>query len=285
MSGTPPVVRTIAELRAQVGTWRAAGRTVGFVPTMGALHEGHLSLIRLAAARADQVVASIFVNPSQFGPNEDFDSYPRDEGQDIGLLSGAGCHLLYAPSEAEMYPPGTSTTVTVSGVSEPLDGLARPGHFAGVATVVCKLLNQCAPDIAVFGEKDFQQLQVIRRLVQDLDIPVEIVGGPIVRAEDGLALSSRNAYLTPEERVIAPRLNQVLGEALGRLRAGARVEATEARATADLLAAGFKSVDYIEALVPDTLARLGPGSASGEIRVLAAARLGRTRLIDNLGDG
>ena len=285
MSGTLPVVRTIAELRAQVGTWRAAGRTVGFVPTMGALHEGHLSLIRLAAARADQVVASIFVNPSQFGPNEDFDSYPRDEGQDIGLLSGAGCHLLYAPSEAEMYPPGTSTTVTVSGVSEPLDGLARPGHFAGVATVVCKLLNQCAPDIAVFGEKDFQQLQVIRRLVQDLDIPVEIVGGPIVRAEDGLALSSRNAYLTPEERVIAPRLNQVLGEALGRLRAGARVEATEARATADLLAAGFKSVDYIEALVPDTLARLGPGSASGEIRVLAAARLGRTRLIDNLGDG
>lgn len=285
MSGTLPVVRTIAELRAQVGTWRAAGRTVGFVPTMGALHEGHLSLIRLAAARVDHVVASIFVNPSQFGPTEDFDTYPRNEGQDIGLLSGAGCHLLYAPSEAEMYPPGASTTVTVSGVSEPLDGLARPGHFAGVATVVCKLLNQCAPDIAVFGEKDFQQLQVIRRLVQDLDIPVEIVGGAIVRAEDGLALSSRNAYLTPEERVIAPRLSQVLGEALGRLRAGARVEATEAWATADLLAAGFKSVDYIEALVPDTLARLGPGSASGEIRVLAAARLGRTRLIDNLGDG
>ena len=285
MSGTLPVVRTIAELRAQVGTWRKAGRTVGFVPTMGALHEGHLSLVRLAAARADHVVASIFVNPTQFAPHEDFDTYPRNEAQDIGMLASAGCHLLYAPTVAEMYPPGASTIVTVSGVSEPLDGLARPGHFAGVATVVCKLLNQCAPDVSVFGEKDFQQLQVIRRLVQDLDIPVEIVGGPTARAADGLALSSRNAYLTPEERVIAPRLNQLLGEALGRLRAGAGVEATEAWATADLLAAGFKSVDYIEALVPDTLARLGPGSASGEIRVLAAARLGRTRLIDNLGDG
>ncbi len=284
MSTSMPIVRTTADLRAQVGKWREAGRTVGFVPTMGALHDGHLSLIRLAAARADQVVASIFVNPTQFAPHEDFDTYPRDEARDIGLLASAGCNLLYAPTVAEMYPTDASTTVTVSGVSEPLDGQARPGHFAGVATVVCKLLNQCAPDLAVFGEKDFQQLQVIRRLVQDLDIPVEIVGGPTARATDGLALSSRNAYLTPEEREIAPRLNQVLGEALGRLRAGAGVEATEAWATADLLAAGFKSVDYIEARMPDTLTRLGPGPASGTIRVLVAARLGRTRLIDNIGD-
>lgn len=285
MSGTLPVVRTIADLRARVGSWRQAGRTIGFVPTMGALHEGHLSLIRLAATRADHVVASIFVNPTQFAPHEDFDTYPRNEAQDIGLLASAGCHLLYAPTVAEMYPPGASTTVTVSGVSEPLDGLARPGHFAGVATVVCKLLNQCAPDIAVFGQKDFQQLQVIRRLVQDLDIPVEIVGGPTARAEDSLALSSRNAYLTPEERAIAPRLNGVLRETLARLRSGAAIEATEAWATAELLAAGFKSVDYIEARAPHTLARLGPGPASGAIRVLVAARLGRTRLIDNIGDG
>ena len=285
MSGTLPVVRTIADLRARVRGWRQAGGTVGFVPTMGALHEGHLSLIRLAATRADHVVASIFVNPTQFAPHEDFDTYPRDEARDVGLLASAGCHLLYAPTVAEMYPPGASTTVTVSGVSEPLDGLARPGHFAGVATVVCKLLNQCAPDVAVFGEKDFQQLQVIRRLVQDLDIPVQVVAGPTARAQDGLALSSRNAYLAHEERVIAPRLNQVLGDVLGRLRAGAEVEATEAWATADLLAAGFRSVDYIEARTPDTLSRLGPGPASGAIRVLAAARLGRTRLIDNIGDG
>ena len=285
MSGTLPVVRTVADLRAEVRAWRRAGRTVGFVPTMGALHEGHLSLIQLAAARTDQVVASIFVNPTQFAPHEDFDTYPRDEARDIGLLASAGCHLLYAPKVADMYPPGASTTVTVSGVSEPLDGLARPGHFAGVATVVCKLLNQCAPDIAVFGEKDFQQLQVIRRLVQDLDMPVQVVGGPTARAVDGLALSSRNAYLTPEERVIAPRLNKVLGEVLARLREGAEIEATETWATKNLLAAGFRSVDYIEARTPDTLARLGPGPASGAIRVLAAARLGPTRLIDNIGDG
>ena len=285
MSAPLPIVRTVAQLRARVGAWRKAGHSIGFVPTMGALHEGHLSLIGLAVARADHVVASIFVNPTQFGPNEDFDTYPRDEARDAALLGGAGCHLLYAPEVAEMYPPGAFTTVTVSGVSEPLDGLARPGHFAGVATVVAKLLNQCAPDIAVFGEKDFQQLQVIRRLVQDLDIPVEIVGGPTARAEDGLALSSRNAYLTPEQRVIAPRLNGVLRETLARLSAGAAVEATEAWATAELLSAGFKSVDYIEARAPDTLARLGPGPAIGVIRVLAAARLGRTRLIDNIGNG
>ena len=285
MSGNLPIVRTTATLRARINTWRLEGRTIGFVPTMGALHEGHLSLVRLAAARTDHVVASIFVNPTQFGPNEDFDTYPRNEAQDIALLASAGCHLLYAPTVAEMYPSGASTTVTVSGVSESLDGLARPGHFAGVATVVCKLLNQCAPDLGVFGEKDFQQLQVIRRMVQDLDIPVEIVGGPTARAADGLALSSRNIYLTPGERAIAPRLNQVLGETLRRLRAGAGVGPTEEWAMAELLSAGFRSVDYMEARAPGTLARLGPGPVSGAIRVLAAARLGRTRLIDNVGDG
>lgn len=284
MSASLPVVRTVAELRAQVGAWRKAGQTVGFVPTMGALHEGHLSLVRLAGARADRVVASIFVNPTQFGPGEDFDAYPRDEARDSALLAAAGCHLLFAPTVAEMYPPGASTTVTVAGVSEPLDGVARPGHFAGVATVVSKLLNQCAPDVAVFGEKDFQQLQVIRRMVRDLDLPVEILGAPTARAEDGLALSSRNAYLTAEERLIAGRLNGVLAEVLRRLRAAESVASVEAWAVAALLAAGFASVDYVEARVPDTLARLGPGPVTGPIRVLAAARLGRTRLIDNMGD-
>ena len=284
MSETLLIVRTVADLRAQVAAWRRAGLRVGFVPTMGALHEGHLSLVRLAGAQADRVVASIFVNPTQFGPGEDYTTYPRDEPADAAMLARAGCDLLYAPGVAEMYPDGASTTVTVTGVSEPLDGLARPGHFAGVATVVTKLLNQCAPDLAVFGEKDFQQLQVIRRLVQDLDIPVGIVGAPIVRAGDGLALSSRNAYLTLDERPIAGRLNRVLAESLQRLRARTPVKAVEDRAIEALLSAGFHSVDYVEARAPDTLARLGPGPAEGPIRLLAAARLGKTRLIDNMGD-
>lgn len=284
MSTPLPIVRTVAALRAEVRAWRAQGLKVGFAPTMGALHEGHLSLVRLARTRADRVVASVFVNPTQFGPNEDFEAYPRDEAGDAALLASAGCDLLYAPTVAEMYPPGASTTVTVGGVSEPLDGIARPGHFAGVATVVTKLLNQCAPDVAVFGEKDWQQLQVIRRLARDLDLSVEILGAPTARAADGLALSSRNAYLTAEQRPVAGRLNQVLRRAHDRLRAGERVDAVEAEAVAELLAAGFARVDYVEARVPETLERLGPGPATGPIRVLAAAHLGKARLIDNLGD-
>ncbi len=279
-----PVVRIVADLRSQVAAWRREGLRIGFVPTMGALHEGHLSLVRLARTRAERVVASVFVNPTQFGPNEDFDAYPRDEARDAALLAGAGCDLLFAPTVDEMYPAGASTTVTVAGVSEPLDGQARPGHFAGVATVVTKLLNQCAPDVAVFGEKDFQQLAVIRRLVRDLNLPVEILGGPTARAEDGLALSSRNAYLTDAERAVAPRLKAALDDVLGSLRAGGRVDVAEREAVAALLAAGFGPVDYVEARVPATLDRLGPGPVTGPVRVLAAARLGRTRLIDNIGD-
>lgn len=284
MSGNLPIVRSVADLRAKIATWRQTGQTIGFVPTMGALHEGHLSLIRLAGARTDQVVASIFVNPTQFAPHEDFDAYPRDEARDAGLLAQAGCALLFAPDVQEMYPKGAATSVTVMGVSEPLDGRARPGHFAGVATVVTKLLNQCAPDVAVFGEKDFQQLQVIRRLVQDLNIPVEIIGGPTARADDGLALSSRNAYLSAEERIVAGRLNSVIRESLDRLRTGDAVVSVETWATAALLSAGFDSIDYLEVRSPETLARLGPGPAFGPVRVLAAARLGRTRLIDNMGN-
>ena len=276
------IVRTVADLRTRVAAWKAAGDRVGFVPTMGALHEGHLSLVRLARTRARRVVASVFVNPTQFAPNEDFDAYPRSEARDAELLESAGCDLLFAPTVSEMYPEGFATTVTVSGVSEPLDGLARPGHFAGVATVVAKLLNQAQADVAVFGEKDYQQLQVIRRMVRDLDLAVEIVGGPTARAEDGLALSSRNAYLTAEERTVAARLNQVLREATAALNAGGRVDAAEQQAVDALRSAGLDPIDYVEVRGADDLSRLGPGPLDRPARILAAARLGRTRLIDNM---
>lgn len=277
-----PLARDLAALRAAVGGWRAAGERVALVPTMGALHEGHLSLVRLGRAHADRVVVSLFVNPTQFAPGEDFDAYPRDEARDAALLAEAGCDLLYAPTVEVMYAPGFATRVTVSGVSEPLDGQARPHHFGGVATVVAKLLIQCAPDVAVFGEKDYQQLQVIRRLVIDLDLPVEIVGAPTARAEDGLALSSRNAYLSRHERPIAARLNRILAEAAEALRRGEPVAAVETAARAALDEAGFEKVDYIEARNPDDLARLGPGPLAGPARILAAAWLGKTRLIDNM---
>ena len=283
MSQSPlPTARTVAALRVQVAAWRAAGERVALVPTMGALHEGHLSLVRLARARADRVVASLFVNPTQFGPNEDFSAYPRSEAKDAALLADVGCDLLYAPTVEEMYPEGFATKVSVTGVSEPLDGAARPGHFDGVATVVTKLLLQCGPDLAVFGEKDFQQLQVIRRLVRDLDIPVEVVGAPTARAEDGLALSSRNAYLDAAQRQVAAELNRCLRLAVRRLRAGEPVAEVEAAAVGQLEAAGFDSVDYVAVHAPDDLARLGPGPLAGPARILAAARLGRARLIDNM---
>ncbi len=236
-------VRTVAALREQVRAWKRQGLRVALVPTMGALHEGHLSLVRAARARADRVVASVFVNPTQFAPHEDFEKYPRDERRDAALLAGAGCDLLYAPNVGEMYAPGFSTTVSVAGVSAPLEGEIRPTHFSGVATVVAKLLIQAGADVAVFGEKDYQQLQVIRRLARDLDLPVEIVGAPTVRAEDGLALSSRNAYLSAAERKVAGRLNVILAEAVARLRAGEPVAAVEAAGAAALVEAGFTRVD------------------------------------------
>jgi pantoate--beta-alanine ligase len=282
MAASLATVRAVADLRARVATWRQAGERVALTPTMGALHEGHLSLVRLARRHADRVVASLFVNPTQFGPNEDFAAYPRDEARDAALLAEAGCDLLYAPGVAAMYGPGFSTTVTVAGVSEPLDGQARPTHFAGVATVVTKLLLQAAPDVAVFGEKDYQQLQVIRRLAADLDLPVEIVGAPIVREPDGLAMSSRNAYLTPAERPVAAELHRALAQAAERVRAGAPGAQAEADAVAALTAAGFARIDYVEIRRPGDLARLGPGPISEPARILGAAVLGRTRLIDNL---
>ncbi len=276
------VVRTVSDLRTQVAAWRRAGEKVALVPTMGALHEGHLSLIALAKTKAQRVVASVFVNPTQFGPNEDFDAYPRGEERDAQLLDGAGCDLLFAPTVAEMYPAGFSTTINVSGVSEPLDGAARPGHFAGVATVVTKLLMQCGPDVAVFGEKDYQQLQVIKRVVRDLDIPVEIVGAPTSRLEDGLARSSRNAYLSEAEREVAGAMNAALAEAVRRLKAGESVERVEATGRAALERAGFQRIDYFEVRNADDLSHPGSGPLTVPARVLAAAVIGKTRLIDNM---
>jgi pantoate--beta-alanine ligase len=276
-----PVARTVAALRAQVAAWRAAGERVALAPTMGGLHEGHLALVRRGRDLASRVVTSLFVNPTQFAPGEDFEAYPRDEARDAALLAAAGCDLLYAPMADEMYPADFSTTVTVGEISAPLDGISRPHHFAGVATVVSKLLNQCGPDVAVFGEKDYQQLMVIRRLVRDLDMPVQIVGLPTVRDADGLALSSRNAYLTQEQRPIAGQLNAIIKAAAVAVRGGDAVEAAEARALAALSEAGFDRIDYLEVRGADDLARLGPGPTAAPARVFVAARLGRTRLIDN----
>jgi pantoate--beta-alanine ligase len=277
-----PIVRTPFELRAMVGAGRASGDSVALTPTMGALHEGHLALVRIGAARADIVIASIFVNPMQFAPGEDFEDYPRDEAQDVALLAAAGCNAVYAPTLAAIYPEDFSTTINVSGVSDPLEGAFRPGHFSGVATIVAKLLIQASPDVAVFGEKDYQQLQVIRRLTTDLDLPVEIVAAPIVRDTDGLALSSRNVYLSDWQRRIAPTLHHTLKWAAGRLSSGAAVSLVEQEATSRLREAGFDAIDYFEARGPIDLEPLGPGPLERPARLLAAARLGRTRLIDNL---
>jgi len=275
-----PVVRTIADLRAHTSAWRAAGERIALTPTMGALHEGHLSLIALARRNASRVVASLFVNPAQFAPHEDFAAYPRDEAADAARLAEAGCDLLYAPTTEAIYPPGFATTVAVAGVSEDLEGAARPDHFAGVATVVAKLLIQAAPDVAVFGEKDYQQLLVIRRVALDLDLPVEILGAPIVRAADGLALSSRNAYLTPAQRAAAPALHRALAEAAAAIRGGGAVANVDAEGARALKAAGFEAIDYFAVRGADDLRPLAARGAPA--RILAAARLGRTRLIDNV---
>ena len=249
---------------------------------MGFLHDGHLSLVQLGKAKADRVIASLFVNPTQFAPGEDFEAYPRDEARDAALLASAGCDLLYAPGVEEMYPAGFATTVSVDGVSGPMDGEARPIHFAGVATIVAKLLVQAVPDVAIFGEKDFQQLLVIKRMARDLDLPVEILGAPTVREADGLALSSRNAYLTAGERAVAPRLHAALRTASAALRDGVPVSSVEARGYAALIEAGFGPVDYFDVRDANDLTRLGPGPIdAAKARIFVAARLGKARLIDN----
>jgi len=281
VASTLPVVRTIADLREAVSGWRRQGFTVGFVPTMGALHDGHLSLVREAGRRADKVVASVFVNPTQFAPTEDLDAYPRQEGRDAELLAGAGCDLLYAPAVAEMYPDGVTTTIDVGAPAQGLEGAFRPQMFGGVALVVSKLLHQVQPDVAVFGEKDWQQLMVVRRMVRDLDMPVQIVGLPTARDGHGLALSSRNAYLSEAELAVARQLNGVLAQAGVRASQGGTVAEAEAWATEALKAAGFDSIDYVAIRRAEDLS-VFEGAIDGPARILAAAKIGRTRLIDNM---
>ena len=273
-------VHTVAELRAVVARWKHAGERVAFVPTMGNLHAGHLQLIERARTAAPRTVASVFVNPLQFGPNEDFERYPRTLPQDAARLEAAGCDLLFAPDVAEMYPRGREqlTTVSVPGLDAVLDGKFRPGHFDGVATVVSLLFHQVQPDVAIFGEKDWQQLQVIRRMVGDLHMPIQILGHPTARDADGLAMSSRNQYLSQDERRIAPEIHRTLVEVTDALRAGRRdYQTLQQAALARLSAAGFRP-QYVEIRAPDLS---DPASNAAEWVVLAAAFLGRTRLIDN----
>lgn len=277
------VVRDLTDLRDRLGDWRAQGLTIGLVPTMGALHAGHLSLIDILRKRTDRVVVSIFLNPKQFDSDADLERYPRDLDSDVAQLAGQGTDLVYAPGAEEMYPQGFATTVSVAGLTDSLEGAHRQGHFIGVATVVAKLLIQCQPDAALFGEKDYQQLAVLSRLVADLDLPVEIVPGPIVREADGLALSSRNAYLSAEERQIAPKLYETLIDLAARAEAGEALAGLEAEGAATLLAAGFDHVDYLEFRDADSLEPVA--TLNQPTRLLAVARLGETRLLDNLPVG
>ena len=325
------IVRTVKDLRRIIGRWRAEGDTVALIPTMGALHAGHLGLVKHAKKRADKAVVSIFVNPAQFAPTEDLSCYPRDEAGDLEKLASVGTDLVWAPTVAEMYPAGSATHIVPEGAALGLEGEFRPHHFGGVATVCCKLFSQVTPDFAVFGEKDYQQLCVIRQMVRDLDLAVKIIALPTVREKDGLALSSRNAYLTAEERRIAPALNKAIREialAMGSdpsrghvsdmtgLTPG-KIAAVCAKAKSQLLAAGFAKIDYVEVRDAETLAAVGSDalglpafSGTGQtpntgraiaassakvsdpegltpkqdrpLRVLAAAWLGKTRLIDNV---
>jgi pantoate--beta-alanine ligase len=274
------IIRSVPELRHRVAEWRRTGEVIGLVPTMGALHPGHLSLIERARAYATVACASIFVNPTQFGPNEDYDVYPRDESGDIDKLAAAGAQLVFIPSVQEMYPPGAVTRLSVPGIGDMLEGEFRPGFFSGVATVVAKLLIQVMPDIAIFGEKDYQQLQVIRRMVADLHLPVRIEGSRTQRAADGLAMSSRNVYLSADERRIAPMLFQTITAVANDVASGADAGVRASQATEQLREAGFGRIDYVTVRDAATL-EPWPGATSPG-RVLAAVWLGRTRLIDNV---
>ena len=274
------IIRDIAALRAAVEALRAEGGAVALVPTMGALHGGHMALIAEARARAEHVVASIFVNPTQFGADEDLSSYPRREAADAAMLEKEGCAILWAPDAGTMYPDGLETPVKASALGDDLDGAARPGHFDGVATIVARLFDQVRPDIAVFGEKDYQQLCVIRQMASDLHLDIEIVGVPTQRDADGLALSSRNAYLSGEERLAARALPRALGEAARAIGEGSDIGETLARARDRLASAGFDPIDYVELRDAETLERVV--TLDRPARLLAAARIGGTRLIDNL---
>ena len=274
------IVRSVADLRNRVRDWRRQELSIGLVPTMGALHEGHMALAGRSVATMDRTIATLFVNPKQFGEGEDLDTYPRDEQADREKLAAAGVNLLFAPDVAEMYPEGFATGVRVGGLGDILEGAFRPGFFDGVATVVSKLLNQGGADRAFFGEKDYQQLQVIKRLTKDLNIPTVIEGVPTIREEDGLALSSRNVYLTPEERRAAPTLFKTISEVARRVRDGEPVTELETWGREQVLAAGFSNVDYLSVHDAETLEPYKDRARPG--RVLTAAKLGRARLIDNV---
>jgi pantoate--beta-alanine ligase len=277
------IIRDIAMLHRAVTALKQGGKSVALVPTMGSLHDGHLSLVRMAKRVADHAVVSIFVNPTQFGPNEDFEAYPRDEARDAALLVEEGASLLWAPDVATMYPGGHNTHIEVAELGADYCGAARPGHFDGVATVVAKLFNQVRPDVAIFGEKDWQQLAIIRRMARDLDFAIDILGAPIARDSDGLAMSSRNAYLSDAQRAAAPAFPAALNAAAQAIAGGADVTETLVRAEAAIVAGGFDSVDYVALADADSLERLRAFRAPA--RLLAAARIGKTRLIDNLAVG
>jgi len=274
------IVRDIETLREEVAALRAQGGRIAFVPTMGALHAGHMALVAEGRRRADHVVASIFVNPTQFAASEDLSTYPRREATDARMLEEEGCAILWSPDVATMYPEGAAIDVRAGSLGEGLDGAARPGHFDGVATVVSRLFDQVRPDIALFGEKDYQQLAVIRQMVRDRGLAVEIIGVPTQRDADGLALSSRNAYLTDDERQSARALPRALGEAAAAIQRGGDVGEALAAAKERLVKAGFDPVDYIELRDAETLEPVT--ALERPARLLAAARIGRTRLIDNL---
>ena len=275
-----PHATTLSALRTRIKSWRQDGQTVGFVPTMGALHDGHLSLVRLAKAHCDKVVASVFVNPAQFAEGEDFDAYPRDVIDDSAKLALEKCDLVYLPEREAMYPAGFASEIIVRGAAEGLESDSRPHFFNGVATVVCKLFNQVRPDVAVFGEKDFQQLQVIRQMVRDLDLGIDIIPGEIVRDKDGLAMSSRNAYLSEADRTRAAELNKIIFALAAELRQGEPLNTAleAARAAAEN---AFDAVDYLDVRNARTLAPFEGNTLDEPARVLATVRLGETRLLDN----
>jgi pantoate--beta-alanine ligase len=276
-----PVFNTVAALRKQVAAWRQAGEKIALVPTMGALHAGHISLVKAARKKRARVVTSIFVNPTQFAPTEDFSKYPRTFESDCALLKDALCDAVFAPTPDQIYPPGFCSTVMLAGPAKAgLEDHFRPTHFDGVATVVTKLFLQCQPDFAFFGEKDYQQLQVVKQMARDLDLNVMVIGSPTIREKDGLAMSSRNRYLSDEERQKAALIPEVLKNAIASIHAGASIEKAESDAKAKLSAAGY-SVDYVAVRHAATLGKAS-SLADGPLRILVAAKIGKTRLIDNM---
>jgi len=268
---TPNIIRTQQNLRGQIWEWRGGGESIAFVPTMGALHEGHLTLVRLAKQKASKVVVSIFVNPTQFAPGEDFESYPRTEDADVSKLASAGCDMVYIPRQGSMYNAHHATHIKVGGVAENLETDHRPTFFEGVALVVTKLLNRVAPDIAIFGEKDYQQLATIRRLVADLDMPIKIVGAPIARDSEGLALSSRNQYFDKSGLATARELNKIMFACARAMREGQDIQTATSKAKQDLLGAGFSSIDYVSVACADSLELAASGTLNGPKRLLIAA--------------